>query len=526
MRRFNIAGPCRVERHYMIPPERRIPGLTALVDNQAYFVVHAPRQTGKTTIMQTLAQRLTEEGRYAALHFSCEMGRPFEDDVEQAARAVWLAIVAAAARDLSEELRPPAAIEIGAGGYLYTQLIRWAEACPRPLVLVFDEIDALAGRGLYSVLSQLRAGFPHRPATFPWSVILCGMRDVRDYKAASGGGPVRMGSSSPFNIKEKSIRLTSFTEAEVRELYGQHTADTGQVFTEAAFERVWGLSQGQPWLTNALAREVIEELAVPASEAITETHILAAKERLVLSRATHLDSLLARLREDAVRRVLEPVLAGELAGGATFDSDFEYVVDLGLVAPGLPVRIANPIYREIIVRVLATQAEAAVPAEPRSYTTVDGRLDLGRLLDGFAQFWREHGEVVAGRIDYPEVAPQLVLMAWLHRIVNGGGTVEREVGVGRKRIDLVVRWPYVDAEGRRATQRFAMELKVWRDRDKKGDPLPKGLEQLDEYLAGLGLDEGVLVVFDCRAGAAAIEDRTRFESARTSSGRSITVLRA
>ena len=216
----------------------------------------------------------------------------------------------------------------------------------------------------------------------------------------------------------------------------------------------------------------------------------------------------------------------ELAGGATFDSDFEYVTDLGLVAPGLPVRIANPIYREIIVRVLATQAEAAVPAEPRSYVTTDGRLDFERLLEGFAQFWREHGEIVAGRIDYPEVAPQLVLMAWLHRVVNGGGTVEREVGVGLERIDLVVRWPYVDGEGRRAAQRFALELKVWRDSDKKGDPLPKGLEQLDEYLARLALDEGVLVVFDCRTAAEAIDERTRFESMRAPSGRKVTVLRA
>jgi hypothetical protein len=510
----------------MIPPERRLPGLMTLIDNQAYFVVHAPRQTGKTTIMQTLARRLTAEGRYAALHFSCETGRPFDEDVESATKAVWLAIESAAARELPEALRPLPAVEVAVGGFLQTQLGRWAKACPRPLVLIFDEIDALAGRSLYSVLSQLRAGFSYRPVDFPWAVILCGMRDVRDYKAASGGGPVRMGSSSPFNIKEESIRLTSFTETEVRELYAQHTADTGQAFTEDAIAWVWTLAQGQPWLTNALAREVVEKLAVPPTEAITEAHILQAKDRLILSRATHLDSLLARLREDAVRRVLEPVLAGELAGGATFDSDFEYVTDLGLVAPGLPVRIANPMYREIIVRVLATQAEAAVPTEPHGYTAQDGRLDLGRLLEGFAQFWREHGEVVAGRIDYPEVAPQLVLMAYVHRIVNGGGTVEREVGVGRMRIDLVVCWPYVDDEGRRAIQRFAIELKVWRDRDKKGDPLARGLGQLDDYLARLGLDDGVLVIFDCRSGAEPIDVRTRFETAQTPSGRAVTVLRA
>jgi hypothetical protein len=510
----------------MVPPERRLLEAVTLVDNQAYFVVHAPRQTGKTTTMKALARRLTEEGRYVGLHFSCESARAFPDDVAEAGKGVWLAIEEAAALDLAAPLRPSRAVDAPAAGFLQVQLTRWAQACPRPLVLIFDEIDALTGNSLISILSQLRAGFPNRPAAFPWSVILCGMRDVRDYKAASGGGPVRIGTSSPFNIKEDSLRLGNFTEAELRELYGQHTAETGQIFAEEALATTWALAQGQPWLTNALAREVVEKLRVPLSEPITRAHIDAARERLILTRATHLDSLLARLEEERVRRVLEPLLAGELTGGKTFDADFEYVMDLGLVAPGLPVRIANPIYREIIVRVLASQAEAAVVADPRSYVTPDGRLDLDRLLHDFAEFWREHGELVAGRIDYQEVAPQLVLMAYLQRIVNGGGVIDREVGVGRKRIDVVVRWPFTGADGKRAVQRAAMELKVWRDRDKKRDPLATGLPQLDEYLGRLGLDEGVLVIFDCRSVAPPIEERTRFEEAKTPSGRRVTLLRA
>lgn len=285
--------------------------------------------------------------------------------------------------------------------------------------------------------------------------MLCGARDVRDYKAASGGGPVRMGSSSPFNIKEESLRLGDFTEADVRDLYGQHADETGQPFAEEALARAFALAQGQPWLTNALAREVVEKMQIPVDQPITAAHIDAAKERVIQARATHLDSLLARLEEGRVRRVLEPVLAGELTGGKTFDSDFEHAVDLGLVAPGLPVRIANPIYREIILRVLASSAEAAIDAEPQRYRTPEGRLDVDRLLRDFAEFWRQHGEIVVERVDYQEAAPQLVLMAFLHRVVNGGGVIEREVGVGRKRIDVLVRWPFVDGEGRRAGGGFA-----------------------------------------------------------------------
>jgi hypothetical protein len=526
MRRFNTAGPCRAAYDYMIPPERRMPEAARLVDQQAYFAIHAPRQTGKTTLVRALAHSLTDSGRYAAVLLSCEAGEAAGEDYAAVERIVLSRLRGEAESALPPELRPPPFPEVAEGDRITTALTVWARACPRPIVLILDEIDSLQGAGLSTVLRQVRAGFPMRPAAFPVSVILCGMRDVRDYKAASGGGPVQRGSASPFNIKTESIRLGNFDEAEVRELYGQHTADTGQVFTEGALGRAWELTQGQPWLVNALAREIVEKIAVPAAEPITAEHVDTAKERLILSRATHLDSLLARLQEDRVRRVMEPILAGDLPGEDPLDDDYQYATDLGLLARDLPVRLANPIYREIILRVLASLGERAIVAEPRSYVAPDGRLDVERLLRDFADFWRESGDVLVTRMPYPEVASQLVLMAWLHRLVNGGGFIDREVGIGRRRIDLLVRWPWVDASGQRAVQRAALELKVWRDRDRKGDPLKRGLQQLDGYLAGLGLDQGYLVIFDARGAAAPIEERTRFEEHVTPSGRRVTLLRA
>lgn len=526
VRFFNIAGACDPARHYMIPADRRLPGCEALIDKGAYFVVHAPRQMGKTTAMLALAKKLTAEGRYAALYFSCEEARVFPDDVGAAEQVLWATIEDEARENLPEALRPPSPAEAPPGKFLGRQIVAWANVCPLPLVLVFDEIDSLAGDTLKSVLSQMRAGFKGRPATAPWSVILCGMRDVRDYKAASGGDPSRLGTSSPFNIKEKSFRVANFTEAELRELYEQHTAETGQIFTEEALARAWELCRGQPWLCNALAREIVEKQRLPLAEAITVAHFDEAKERLILARATHLDSLLARLREDRVRRVLEPILAGEMPHDDPTNDDYLYASDLGLITPGTELRLANPIYRESILRALAQGAERAVTDDRRRYLRKDGTIDLAALLNGFAEFWRENGEILAGRIDYPEVAPQLVLMAYLHRIINGGGSIDREVGIGTKRIDLAIKWPHLDAEGKPAVQREAIELKVWRDRDRRGDPLVQGLVQLDAYLAQLGLSEGVLVIFDVRAKAAPIEERTRFEAAVTAAGRKVTVLRA
>jgi hypothetical protein len=195
-----------------------------------------------------------------------------------------------------------------------------------------------------------------------------------------------------------------------------------------------------------------------------------------------------------------------------------------LIAPKAPLRIANPIYREVIVRVLTANVEFKVVADPSSFILSDGRLDFDLLLHEFAAFWREHADVLTSGIVYHEVAPQLVLMGYLHRIVSGGGYVDREYGTGRGRIDLLIRWPYQTPAGKRAVQRQGLELKVWREREP--DPLAVGLAQLDGYLDRLSLDTGVLVIFDRRPEAAPIAQRTSFEKATSPSRRPITVLRA
>jgi hypothetical protein len=498
----------------MIPAAARLAEVRQYVEDQSYFVVHAPRQTGKTTTLQALFKEIAASGTAAALHFSCEAGQAAGEDFGRAAL------------HLPEELRPPASwIDGPPGSRLNGALSAWAKACPLPLALVFDEIDSLQGNSLISVLRQLRAGYQDRPEAFPSSVILCGLKDVRDYKMASGGDASRLGTASPFNIKVKSMKLASFTNEQVHNLYLQHTEETGQIFEHEALDLAFELTQGQPWLVNAVAREIVEEMKVPLSVSITARHIDQAKERLILARATHIDSLVSNLQKTRVRRLIEPIMAGGLVVGVdSYNDDLLYLQDLGLIAPNNPLRIANPIYREVIVRILANPAETQVILDPRSFVQTDGRLNMELLVEEFLTFWKEHGEILATGTSYHEVAPQLVLMAFLQRVVNGGGYVEREYGVGRGRIDLMVRWPYQDKDGKHQWQREAFELKVWRD--KFVDPLNKGLVQLDDYLTRLSLDQGYLVIFDRRKKAALVDERTKTEQALTPSDRTVVVIRA
>ena len=217
---------------------------------------------------------------------------------------------------------------------------------PRPLVLLIDEIDALVGDTLLAVLRQLRTGYVDRPARFPHSIVLCGVRDYRIHSTAENR--MVLGGSA-FNIKAKSLRLGDLSEREVRELLAQHTAATGQAFTEEVLCLIVARTAGQPWLMNALCREACfdDQVGRDRSRPITEQAILEAQERLILARVTHLDNLADKLREERVRRVIEPILAGADRHAWTAE-DVSYACDLGLVAheaDGTP-RIANPIYAE------------------------------------------------------------------------------------------------------------------------------------------------------------------------------------
>ncbi|MGA1357210.1 MAG: ATP-binding protein, partial [Prochlorothrix sp.] len=511
---FNVAGPCKGDLHYMLPSGVRLPHLKALIAQQLYFVIHAPRQTGKTTAMIALAQELTASGDYTAIMLSLEVGAVFSDRPAIAEQAILGEWTQAAQFYLPPELQPPPWPQASEGLKISTALSTWSQVSPRPLVVFLDEIDSLSGDTLISILRQLRSGYPRRPQGFPQSLGLIGMRDVRDYKLAAGGSD-RLHTASPFNIKADSFTLSNFTKAEVQALYQQHTDAKGQVFTPAAIDRVYYLTNGQPWLVNAIARQATEVLAPDFATPIEVETINQAKEILIQRQDTHLDSLAERLREERVRSIIEPMLAGQEVGNIP-DDDLRYVFDLGLCrdAGHQGVIIANPIYQEVFPRVLCRTTAVSLGQITPVWLTDSGELDTTQLLASFLAFWRQHGEPLFRSTPYPEIAPHLVLMAFLHRVVNGGGTLEREYAIGSGRMDLCLRYGAVT---------LAMELKVWRSGQK--DPLEEGLVQLERYLAGLGLETGWLVIFDRRENLPPLSDRTTTETATTPSGKAITVIR-
>jgi hypothetical protein len=345
---------------------------------------------------------------------------------------------------------------------------------------------------MVSFLTQLRAGYLARSeGPFPHSVVLVGQRQVRDFSLLEEDRRAVswLGTTSPFNITAEAVTLEPFTRDEVEDLLGQHTSTTGQRFEPAAVDAIWSLSQGHPWLVNALADQVVNRDVLDRSVAVQSDHVLGAKETIILERRSHVDSLMARLREPRVARVLSPMLAGDPPPADLLDDDVAYLTGLGLVVVRAGVlEIANPIYRELLPRALTYVQQIGLHQHAAWYLTPDGGIDMAKLMHGWQEFWRKDGHLSAAGFGYREAGPHLMLMAFLQRIVNGGGRVEREYGLGRGALDLILEWK---------GDRYAIEVKLRRDTETEAD----ALDQIARYLDSLGLDQGWLVLFDLRSTA-------------------------
>jgi hypothetical protein len=482
----------------MIDASTRLQGVEQLIDSEQYFVIHAARQSGKTTYLQDLTQRLNAEGKYYALYCSLESAQNVVEP-ERGIPAIFDCIVLALQKtsipftynenyERDKKNRPLVLLTLF--------LMNLVKSLDKPLVVLFDEADCLSEGTLISFLRQLRNGYNDRSfAPFVHSIALVGMRNIRDYKVMIRPESQSLGSASPFNIITETYTLQNFTKEEITQLYRQHTGETGQIFEDDATELVYEQTQGQPWIVNAIAHEVIVRiLKSDCTKPVTTELVNQAIQNIILTRPAHIDSLLERLKEDRVRKIIEPMILGE--GFINKESDdFLYTRDLGLIrVENAQIKPSNPIYAEVIIRKLSSQMQDELqnpqyPYQMPRYLKQDGNIDVDYLMRDFQKFWQLNNGVWLEMCDYPEAGPVLVMMAFLQRIVNGGGDIIRDMASGNGRLDLLL--TYKD-------KKYPIELKIRYGKKYISD----GLDQTARYIDLQCCNEGWMAVFDRRTTVA------------------------
>jgi len=229
----------------------------------------------------------------------------------------------------------------------------------------------------------------------------------------------------------------------------------------AIWPELWENTRGQPWLVNALGNECTMEdrSARDRTVPITLERYKAARERLIQSRATHLDQLTDKLREPRVRQVMSDILSAENVEGRYPTDDLQYVEDLGLIRTRPQLEISNRIYREVIPRELTWTTQTVITHDQAWYLTPGRRLDMPKLLAAFQQFFRERSDAWEDGFDYREAGPHLLMQVFLQRIV--------------------------------------LELKLVKKAPEAQER--QGLAQTAGYARQVGADEAHLVLFDRRA---------------------------
>jgi hypothetical protein len=485
---FNIAGPVLSGIHYMLPLRLDVQKINELISRSYYFILHAPRQTGKTSAILQLMQHLREKDEYTPLYVNVEPAQTARNNVKAGIDTI-LGLIKSRILDTYGPQDPALTlfqtITDNPLYALYEFLREWSKLAPKPIILFIDEIDSLIGDTLLSVLRQLRTGYLERPSAFPKSICLIGVRDVKDYKIFSEEQQATVIGGSAFNIKAESLVLESFSHEEIRKLYLQHTQATGQPFTDEAISYAFEQTQGQPWLVNALADQVTTREIPNRSEPITIEAMKHARDVLIARHDTHIDVLIDRLKEPRIAHIIDAIISGIQKPSPFPSEDVKYASDLGLISlQNGTLQIANPIYQEVIPRELTSTRQHSFTQPRASFFTPDDLLDMNKIIQEFTQFYRENSDISAEELLYKESGPHLLLMAYLQRIVNGGGRVLRECALGRGRVDLLIEFK---------KQSIVIELKLKSPTKKVID---EALQQTTEYMLTKNATEGHLIFFD------------------------------
>jgi hypothetical protein len=472
----------------MIPVILRNHEILKLIEQEQYFVIHAARQTGKTTTIQHFVNFLNVQKQYYALYCSLESVQTFGEPGKGIFEIFNNLKFAIAFSDLPHKEKFGKDLNLDETTVLIkSALVSYCKLLDKPLVIFIDEIDCLQNDTLITFLRQIRDGFITRSQIpFVHSIALVGMRNIRDYKSKIRDNQQTMGSASPFNIITKALTLKNFSLEDIETLYAQHTQATKQVFERAAIDKIVEQTDGQPWLVNAIAREVIEEiLDNDWTKPVTSELVEQAIQNIILRRDTHIDSLLDKLKDPRVRRIIEPIILGKTNVINRSDDDTQYCIDLGLISDKNNVLMpANKIYAEVIIRTLNCDSQYNLHTQiANPWIDKTGKIDMTGLLKGFQQFWRENSDIWVDKYDYKEAAPHLILQAFLQRVINGGGNILREYASGRERMDLCVVY-----EG----NKYPIELKL----KYSNSVVQKGIEQLANYMDTIGETTGWLVIFD------------------------------
>ncbi|MBT3367875.1 MAG: hypothetical protein HN416_12035 [Nitrospina sp.] len=458
--------------------------IKTMVDMGRYFSIFAPRQSGKTTFFKDFCSRLAKDPTYVPILLS------FQDYKNISGEQFYSLIHESLLKQLISRLTLVDCLQL-AHVKTYMQAHPTADHISlrklfeglnglierKKIIIFIDEFDGIPQSELENFLTTLRELYQEYKGRQDKALYSMGLVGIRNITKLIVGGV------SPFNIADQ-VKLPPFTLKNVRELYGQYTAETNQPFTEEAVKRVFEQTTGQPWLVNRIGTILTVDIRPETTESITAEDVDSALETLLYEENSHFDNITEKAKQYK-ETFMDVVFDGvEYVPG---DEEQSLLLTHGLIkSEGKKLRVSNPIYKNRFTKAFFRDIANRVEPAFRPYYLSDGTLNMERVLADFEKYIARIGAAAFYSTRHPmEVTGKFQLTAWLYQFVpEGAGDLfyESKTGLGVMDILLIHRGV-----------KYIIELKIKR----YSGTIDEALEQLTEkYLKPERVDRGYIVVFD------------------------------
>jgi AAA+ ATPase superfamily predicted ATPase len=484
-----VGGPIPPEGYYVLRERPEIGKIVEKLEAGKYFVIYAPRQVGKTSLIQEALWKLSANHQYLPLYLTFQdFGRKM-DAAEFYKELVEVLMTEIDVASKGKGFENPA-IETGAcdSGRGFTKLLGTLhEQIPYRLCLFIDEFEDIPQEVLDDFLRTLRGIYLRKQRNEKYNILhsmgVIGVRSISQMTFAR--------TSSPFNIHE-SIEIANFTPAQVNALLMQYTEETGELFSQEVVQFIADKTGGQPYLVNLVAKLLTTEIK-PYTDPrpITLADAEAAYMKMLTMRGnTNLDSIRKRIREEKNRKRLMAIMTRGDVRYNINDETLEELITYGILKEeGGYCVISNPAYAyTVIYSYMPWNNGTTEEFFPEGYQPVvdtDGFIKPHPVIENFQHFLPK----VDPRFYFPkgtplEIVPHYFLLGQFDVLAyHVGGHARAEVHQGHKRMDIVV----FEKEGRKTI----IECKVWRGAAYREE----GRGQLVDYLRGEGVSHGYLVFF-------------------------------
>ena len=487
-KRFNVTGSCIPDRHYMVKTEKRFRAVKELIDYGEYFTINRARQYGKTTMLNMVRRRLSEQ--YIIIDTSFE---GVGDSVFQSEASFVQLMVTLMKEALQYAHAPYASALDGSTPATMKDLSKivthFCQSMQKPVLLMIDEVDKSSDNQLFlNFLGMLRELYlqrdKHGMASTFHSVILAGVYDVKNLKLKLRPDEERK-YNSPWNIAADFNVDMTFHPEEIAQMLGDYENDvhTGMDI-KAISEEIYKYTSGYPFLVSCICKVIDEQY----DQEWTSESIVKAVKKLVEGGSTLMDDLSKNLENNPEFR--EFMYSVSVNSESYSFSLLNPMVSMGNMFSYIRnkngrVVIHNLIFEEALFMYFtldyAIKNHGKFSPFQLSYIR-NGKLNMEHVVTRFRDLMRE--EYRDSTVPLLEKEGRLLFLTFLKPIINGIGFyyVEPQTRDNR-RMDLVVTYD---------RQEFIVELKIWRGEKYE----ESGRDQLSEYLATRGMDEGYLVTFD------------------------------